>query len=102
MELVMNERSSKLVKTFVVENESYKVNVNLTVAEGKIDILNGNVLPLEVEEGRYVEGARFNAYKRNDKWFTDINGASNEEHDAISDLCVAIVEKVVAEYDKAE
>lgn len=102
MELVLNEKSAKLVKTFVVESDGYKVNVNLTVSEGKIDILNGNVYPAEMVDGRYVEGARFNAYKRNEKWFTDINGASNEEHDVISDLCVAIVEKVVAEYDKAE
>ena len=102
MELVLNEKSAKLVKTFVVESDGYKVNVNLTVSEGKIDILNGNVYPAEMVDGRYVEGARFNAYKRNEKWYTDVNGASNEEHDLISDICVAIVNQIVAEYDKAE
>lgn len=99
--LEFQETSSRLVKTFVVEHGGYKASVNLTVNFGKIEQLSGNVAPMGSEEPTY-NNPQFHAYKRNGKWCTDVTGAANDEQDAISDICVAIVDQIVAEYETAE
>lgn len=99
---VLNETSSKIVKVFEPEVEGYKARVNLTVNAGKIENLNGTLRPATQNEEMYVEGISFRAYKRNDLWYTDVNGANNEEHDLVTDICVALVNQIVAEYEVAE
>ena len=99
--LDFQETSSRLVKTFVVEYGNYKTNVNLTVNLGKIEQLSGNVAPIGSEEPTY-DNPHFHAYKRNGKWCTDVTGATNDVQDEISDICVAIVNQIVAEYETTE
>lgn len=98
----MNETSSKMVKVFEPEVNGYKARVNLTVNGGKIENLNGSLRPAVQEEERYVEGISFHAYKRNDKWYTNVTGAANDENDIVTDICVEIVDRLVAEYEVAE
>lgn len=99
--ITLNETSSKIVKVFEPEVEGYKARVNLTVNAGKIENLNGTLRPAIQNEEMYVEGISFHAYKRNDKWYTDVNGATNEEHDLVTDICVALVDQIAAEYEAA-
>ena len=100
--ITLNETSSKIVKVFEPEVEGYKARVNLTVNGGKIENLNGSLRAATQNEDVYVEGISFRAYKRNEKWYTDVDGASNEEHDLVTDICVALVDQIVAEYEAAE
>lgn len=100
--ILLNETSSKMVKVFEPEVEGYKARVNLTVNSGKIENLNGSLRPATQTEGAYVEGISFHAYKRNDKWYTNVSGASNEENDLVTDICVALVDQIVAEHEVAE
>ena len=100
--ITLNETSSKIVKVFEPEVEGYKARVNLTVNGGKIENLNGSLRPAEQADGMYVEGISFHAYKRNGKWHTDVDGVSNEENDLVTDICVALVDQIVAEYEAAE
>lgn len=99
MEIRLEEMTSRVVKTFVVEKDGYKVNVNLTVSKGVIENLNGSLRKADAEEGAFVEGITFHAYKRNEKWYTNVNGAANDENDVVTDICVAIVDNLVAEYE---
>lgn len=101
MEITLNETQSKITKRIEVIYEDRKVNVNLTINNGKIENLNGNIMPLEQQEGMYMEGISFHSYKREEKWHTNVTGASNEEHDYVTDLAIAVVDKVVAEYEVA-
>ena len=100
--LEFQETSSRLVKTLVVKHGCYKANVNITVNGNMIEQLSGTIAPLEQGNEPMYNNASFRAYKRDGKWCTDVNGATNEEQDAISDLCVAIVNQIVAEYETAE
>lgn len=99
MEINLVEKTSRLVKTFVVEQDSYKATTNLTVEGGKIINLNGTIAPIEQGDEPNYGNPSFHAYKRNGKWCTDVTGAANDEQDAISDICVAIVNQIVAEYE---
>ena len=101
MEIRLEEKTSKMVKTFVVEQDGYKANVNLTVNGGRIENLNGSLRKAEAEEERYMDGISLHAYKRNEKWCTSVDGVSNEENDLVTDICVAIVDKIVAEFEIA-
>lgn len=101
MEITLNETQSKITKRIEVIYEDRKVNVNLTINNGKIENLNGNIMPVEQTDGMYMEGISFHSYKREEKWYTNVNGASNEEHDYVTDLAIAVVDKVVAEYEVA-
>jgi hypothetical protein len=42
------------------------------------------------------------ANKQNGKWGTRIEWVANDENDAVSDLVVAVVDAVVAQYEVAE
>lgn len=97
--IALNETSSKIVKVFEPEVEGYKVRVNLTVNGNKIENLNGSLRPATQNEEVYVEGISFHAYKRNEKWYTNVDGASNDEHDIVTDICVALVDQIAAEYE---
>lgn len=97
--ITLNETSSKIVKVFEPEVEGYKARVNLTVNAGKIENLNGTLRPATQNEEMYVEGISFRAYKRNNQWYTDVDGATNAEHDFVTDVCVALVNQIVAEYE---
>lgn len=100
--ITLNETSSKIVKVFEPEIEGYKARVNLTVNAGKIENLNGTLRPATQNEEMYIEGISFRAYKRNNQWYTDVNGTTNEENDFVTDFCVALVDQIVAEYEAAE
>ena len=99
--ITMEKVTSRLSETFTTEVEGYKATTNIVVVGGKIESLSGNIYPAN-GEGEVYDSPRFHAYKKNGKWYTDVNGASNDEQDLISDIAVAIVNKVVAEYDSAE
>ena len=101
MEIKLNETQSKVVKKFEVEQDGYKVTIDLTVNAGKIENLSGYVSKLE-EDGRMGMGIRFCSYKRNNEWITDVTGASNAEHDLVSDICIAIADAIIAEYEVVE
>lgn len=102
MDITLKEKTSKMVKTFIVEHEGYKATVNLTVNGGKIENLRGNVMPVDQDENQAYNCPSYHAYKRNEKWCTEVSGVANDEHDIVSDICVAIVDKVVADYEVVE
>ena len=56
---------STLSETMECVKDGYKVVVNVSLEKGEIKNLNGNISKAEVEEGKFVEGTYFNAYKRN-------------------------------------
>lgn len=98
----LNETSSKLVKTFEPEISGYKGKVHLTVNKGQIENLNGYLRKADEQDNGFMEGINFNAYKREGKWYTNVSGVSNEENDLVTDICVALVDSIVAEYEHAE
>ena len=97
MELVKTR--STLNETLECVKDGYKVVVNVSLEKGEIRSLNGNITKADVEEGRYVEGTYFNAYKRNGEWRTDVSEVANAEYARISALAVDAVNKVVADYE---
>lgn len=101
MELILNEVTSKVSKRLEAEVDGYKVSVNVTINNGKIENLNGNIIPADSKEGVYVEGTHFNAYKRNDEWRTDVSEVANAEYAAISAIAVAAVNYAVKTYEAA-
>lgn len=98
----MQETQSKLVKRLEVADPTYNVVVNFTIENGKLSNINGSFVKKDVADPYMERGASFQAYKRNEKWYTDVTGAANDENDYISDLAVAIVDQIVAEYEAAE
>lgn len=101
MEFVFNETSSKIQKRIEAIVEPYKANVNLTINDGKIENLNGNVVRTDATDPYAMGGITFHAYKRDDTWYTNVDGVSNEEHDVVTDFVVAVVDKAVADYEVA-
>lgn len=97
----MTETMSKVSKRLETEVGGYKVVVNLTINNGKIENLNGNINHTPVEEGQYVEGYYFNAYKRNEEWRTDVSDVPNSEYAKVSEIAVAAVEYAVKKYETA-
>lgn len=89
---------STLSETMECVKDGYKVVVNVTLEKGEIKNLNGNIIKADVEEGKFVQGVYFNAYKRDGEWRTDIGEVANAEYATISSLAVAAVDKVVAMY----
>jgi hypothetical protein len=90
---------STLSETMECVKDGYKVVVNVSLEKGEIKNLNGNISKAEVEEGKFVEGTYFNAYKRNGEWRTDVSEVANSEYATISALAVAAVDKIVASYE---
>jgi hypothetical protein len=79
--------------------DGYKVVVNVSLEKGEIKNLNGNISKAEVEEGKFVEGTYFNAYKRNGEWRTDVSEVANAEYAKVSALAIEAVDKIVASYE---
>lgn len=92
---------STLSETLECVENGYKVVVNVSIEKGEIKSLNGNISKAGAEEGRFVEGTYFNAYKRNGEWRTDVSEVANAEYAKVSSLAVAAVDKVVAIYEAA-
>lgn len=90
---------STLSETLECVKDGYKVVVNVSLEKGEIKNLNGNISKADAEEGRFVEGTYFNAYKRNGEWSTDVSEVANAEYAVISSLAIAAVDKVVASYE---
>ena len=97
----MTETLSKQVKRLETEINGYKVVVNTTINNGKIESLNGNVYPATAKEGEYVEGNYFNAYKRNGEWRTDISEVANDKYAEVSEITIAAVNYAVKKYETA-
>lgn len=94
-----NKTRSTLNETLECVENGYKVVVNVSVEKGAIKNLSGNITPADVEEGKYVEGTYFNAYKRGEEWRTDVSEVANSEYATISALAVAAVDYVVKVYE---
>ena len=90
---------STLSETMECVKDGYKVVVNVSLEKGEIKNLNGNISKAEVEEGKFVEGTYFNAYKRNGEWRTDISEVANAEYAKVSALAIEAVDKIVASYE---
>lgn len=90
---------STLSETMECVKDGYKVVVNVTLEKGEIKNLNGNISKAEVEEGKFVEGTYFNAYKRNGEWRTDVSEVANAEYAKVSALAIEAVDKIVASYE---
>ncbi len=90
---------STLSETMECVKDGYKVVVNVSLEKGEIKNLNGNISKAEVEEGKFVEGTYFNAYKRNGEWRTDVSEVANAEYAKVSALAIEAVDKVVASYE---
>ena len=90
---------STLSESFECVKDGYKVVVNVSLEKGEIKNLNGNISKAEVEEGKFVEGTYFNAYKRNGEWCTDVSEVANTEYAKVSALAIEAVDKVVASYE---
>lgn len=101
MEITLNETLSKQVKRLETEINGYKVVVNTTINNGKIEQLNGNIAPATAKEGEYVEGNYFNAYKRNNEWRTDISEVANDKYAEVSEIAIAAVNYAVKKYETA-
>lgn len=94
-----NKTRSTLSETMECVKDGYKVVVNVSLEKGEIKNLNGNISKAEVEEGKFVEGTYFNAYKRNGEWRTDVSEVANAEYAKVSALAVEAVDKIVASYE---
>ena len=90
---------STLSETMECVENGYKVVVNVSLEKGEIKNLNGNISKAEVEEGKFVEGTYFNAYKRNGEWRTDVSEVANAEYAKVSALAIEAVDKIVASYE---
>ena len=90
---------STLSETMECVKDGYKVVVNVSLEKGEIKNLNGNISKAEVEEGKFVEGTYFNAYKRNGEWRTDVSEVANAEYAKVSALAIEAVDKIVASYE---
>lgn len=90
---------STLSETMECVKDGYKVVVNVSLEKGEIKNLNGNISKAEVEEGKFVDGTYFNAYKRNGEWRTDVSEVANAEYAKVSALAIEAVDKVVASYE---
>lgn len=89
---------STLSETMECVKDGYKVVVNVSLEKGEIKNLNGNISKAEVEEGKFVDGTYFNAYKRNGEWRTDVSEVANAEYAKVSALAIEAVDKIVASY----
>lgn len=90
---------STLSETMECVKDGYKVVVNVSLEKGEIKNLNGNISKAEVEEGKFVDGTYFNAYKRNGEWRTDVSEVANAEYAKVSALAIEAVDKIVASYE---
>ena len=90
---------STLSETMECVENGYKVVVNVSLEKGEIKCLTGNITKADVEEGAFVEGTYFNAYKRNGEWRTDVGEVANAEYAKVSALAIEAVDKVVASYE---
>lgn len=90
---------STLSETMECVKDGYKVVVNVTLEKGEIKNLNGNIIKADVEEGKFVQGVYFNAYRRDGEWRTDIGEVANAEYAKVSALAIEAVDKVVASYE---
>ena len=81
--------------------DGYKVVVNLTTRNGKIESLHGSINPAEAADGDYMmEGNSFSAYKNANGWRTECRAANN----VYSEVCAIALDAVndaVAKYETA-
>lgn len=79
----------------------YKVAVNVTTRNGKIESLNGTINPANAtDEELMMGGNSFSAYKGANGWRTECR-AANEVYAAVSALALEAVTAAVAKYETA-
>lgn len=101
MEITLNKTRSRVTDTLEVVNGDYKVIANVVVEAGAVKQLNGYVTKVNTEAEVMEDTISWNASKRNGKWGVSFDWVSNEENDALTDLVVAVVVKITAEYEAA-
>lgn len=102
MEITLNKTRSRVTDTLEVVNGDYKVIANVVVEAGAVKQLNGYVTKATTNGEFMGDNIGWNASKRNDKWGVSFDWVSNEENDVLTDLVVAVVVKIAAEYEAAE
>lgn len=102
MEITLNKTRSRVTDTLEVVNGGYKVTANVVVEADAIRSLNGYITPVQAEnEPMMGDTISWNASQRNGKWGVSFDWVSNDDNDELTDLVVAVVNKIVAEYQAA-
>lgn len=101
MEITLNKTRSRVTDTLEVVNGNYKVTANVVVEENLIKQLNGYVAKVAEENEVVVDNISWNASKRNDVWGVDFGWVANDKNDEVTDLVVATVNAIVADYEVA-
>lgn len=101
MEITLNKTRSRVTDTLEVVNGDYKVIANVVVEADVIKQLNGYVTKAE-SNGEYMgDTIAWNASKRNDVWGASFDWVANEANDEVTDLVVAVINLIVADYEAA-
>jgi hypothetical protein len=99
MELSQTKR--KCIDTFEVIERDYKVIATVETEEGVIKHIRGTICKDEeiVEDTPMRKGTSWYAEKLGEKWGTRIEWVANDEHPAIVDIVVKVVNNLVARYE---
>lgn len=101
----LTKTRSTISETLEVVENGYKVTANVTIEKGVIKNLSGSVSKADEVNNNAPYGMSYTnwyANKQNGKWGTRIEWVANDENDVVSDLVVAVVDAVVAQYEVAE
>lgn len=99
--ITLTKTKSSISETLETILGDYKVVSNITVEGDRITRLNGYVGKAEAEA--YMgETTSWNASKRNGEWGVDFDWMSVAKNDEVTDLVIAVVNAVVAQYEVAE
>lgn len=101
MEITLNKTRSRVTDTLEVVNGDYKVIANVAIEESLIKQLNGYVTKIIENTEIISENISWNASKRNDVWGIDFSWLANDKNSEITNLIVAVVNAIVADYEVA-
>lgn len=102
-EITFNKTKSSLSETLETIVNDYKVVSNITTEAGKMKRLSGWVAKVNQSEHDMMmeDTISWNASQRNGKWGVSFDWVSNDDNDELTDLVVAVVNKIVADYQAA-
>ena len=102
-EITFNKTKSSLSETLETIVNDYKVVSNITTEAGKMKRLSGWVSKVNQSEHDMMmeDTISWNASQRNGKWGVSFDWVSNDDNDELTDLVVAVVNKIVADYQAA-
>lgn len=102
-EITFNKIKSSLSETLETIVNDYKVVSNITTEAGKMKRLSGWVAKVNQSEHDMMmeDTISWEARTVNGEWGVDLSWTSLDKNDELTDIVVAVVSKIVADYQAA-